>query len=150
MTQVSRRTALQAGAALGLGLAGLGRTATAQEPVKLRMSHFLSPMAPIQTKLFAPWAERVEKDSGGRIKCEIYPAMQLGGKPPQLFDQARTGVAPSSFSASPTGLVGRRIFLPCRSSIFVTSLSFMWTRPGAWQCISSTWTSLNSSFMCLL
>ena len=42
MTQVSRRTALQAGAALGLGLAGLGRTATAQEPVKLRMSHFLS------------------------------------------------------------------------------------------------------------
>ncbi len=65
----------------------------AQEQVKLRMSHFLSPMAPAQTKLFQPWAERVEKDSGGRIKCEIYPSMQLGGKPPQLYDQVRTGVA---------------------------------------------------------
>lgn len=93
MKQVSRRTAIQAGAALGLGLAGLGRGVSAQEPVKLRMSHFLSPMAPAQTKLFKPWADRVEKDSGGRIKCEIYPSMQLGGKPPQLFDQARTGVA---------------------------------------------------------
>lgn len=79
-----------AGAACASGLAG---RVGAQEQVKLRMSHFLSPMAPIQTKLFAPWAQRVEKDSGGRIKCEIYPAMQLGGKPPQLFDQARTGVA---------------------------------------------------------
>ncbi|RPH58988.1 MAG: TRAP transporter substrate-binding protein [Burkholderiales bacterium] len=93
MTRVSRRAAIQAGAALGLGLAGVGRPATAQEQVKLRVSHFLSPMAPIQTKLFGPWAQRVEKDSGGRIKIEIYPAMQLGGKPPQLFDQARTGVA---------------------------------------------------------
>ncbi|HLT27281.1 MAG TPA: TRAP transporter substrate-binding protein [Zeimonas sp.] len=79
-----------AGAAAVAGVAGPLR---AQEQVKLRISHFLSPMAPIQTKLFGPWAERVEKDSGGRIKCEIYPAMQLGGKPPQLFDQARTGVA---------------------------------------------------------
>ena len=93
MTNASRRSALQAGAALGLGLAGLPRVATAQEPIKLRMSHFLSPMAPAQTKLFQPWADRVEKDSGGRIKCEIYPAMQLGGKPPQLYDQVRTGVA---------------------------------------------------------
>ncbi len=93
MTHVSRRTALQAGAALGLGLAGLGRIATAQEPIKLRISHFLSAMAPIQTKLFQPWVERVTKDSGGRIQCEIYPSMQLGGKPPQLFDQVRTGVA---------------------------------------------------------
>ena len=93
MTQVSRRTAIQAGAALGLGLSGLGRTASAQEPIKLRITHFLSPMAPSQTMLFGPWAQRVEKDSGGRIKCEIYPSMQLGGKPPQIFDQVRTGVA---------------------------------------------------------
>jgi TRAP-type C4-dicarboxylate transport system substrate-binding protein len=92
---VEKRTFLKntlavAGAA---AVAGVGAPLRAQEQVKLRMSHFLSPMAPIHTKFFAPWAERVEKDSGGRIKCEIYPAMQLGGKPPQLFDQARTGVA---------------------------------------------------------
>ena len=39
-----------------------------------------------------PWGEKIEKESGGRIKVEIYPAMQLGGKPPQLVDQVRDGV----------------------------------------------------------
>ncbi len=84
-----KNTLAVAGAAAVAGVAPV----RAQEQVKLRMSHFLSPMAPAQTKLFQPWAERVEKDSGGRIKCEIYPSMQLGGKPPQLYDQVRTGVA---------------------------------------------------------
>jgi TRAP-type C4-dicarboxylate transport system substrate-binding protein len=32
------------------------------------------------------------KESGGRIKIDIYPAMQLGGKPPQLIDQVRDGI----------------------------------------------------------
>ena len=32
------------------------------------------------------------KDSGGRIKIELYPGMQLGGKPPALYDQIRDGV----------------------------------------------------------
>jgi TRAP-type C4-dicarboxylate transport system substrate-binding protein len=36
--------------------------------------------------------DKVEKDSGGRIKFEGYPAMQLGGTPVQLYDQARDGV----------------------------------------------------------
>lgn len=85
-----KNTLAVAGAA---AVSGVVKPVRAQEQVKLRMSHFLSPMAPAQTKLFQPWAERVEKDSGGRIKCEIYPAMQLGGKPPQLYDQVRTGVA---------------------------------------------------------
>ncbi|MFZ9543310.1 MAG: TRAP transporter substrate-binding protein, partial [Hylemonella sp.] len=39
-----------------------------------------------------PWMEKVEKESGGRIKFEAYPAMQLGGSPVQLYDQARDGV----------------------------------------------------------
>jgi TRAP-type C4-dicarboxylate transport system substrate-binding protein len=36
---------------------------------------------------------KVEKESGGRIKFEGYPAMQMGGTPPNLYDQARDGVA---------------------------------------------------------
>ena len=31
-------------------------------------------------------------ESGGRIAFELYPAMQLGGAPPELFDQAKDGV----------------------------------------------------------
>ena len=66
--------------------------ALAQE-VTLKIHHFLPPKATIQALVFEPWCEKVGKESGGRIKCQIYPAMQLGGTPPQLFDQARDGVA---------------------------------------------------------
>ena len=55
--------------------------------------HFLSPKAPAQTALIAPWAKSVEEASGGRIKFEIFPAMALGGKPPELYGQVRDGVA---------------------------------------------------------
>src|SRR5512143_2455248 len=67
-------------------------SALAQEVV-LRIHHFLPPAATIQAKFFTPWCEKIGKESGGRLKCQIYPAMQLGGTPPQLFDQARDGVA---------------------------------------------------------
>jgi TRAP-type C4-dicarboxylate transport system substrate-binding protein len=40
-----------------------------------------------------PWARQVEAESDGRIKVEIYPAMQLGGRAPQLYDQLRDGIA---------------------------------------------------------
>ncbi len=66
--------------------------ATAQELV-LKLHHFLPPQATIQAQVFNPWCEKIGMESGGRIKCQIYPAMQLGGTPPQLFDQARDGVA---------------------------------------------------------
>ena len=66
--------------------------ALAQEVV-LKVHHFLPPQATIQAKFFNPWCEKINKESNGRLKCQIYPAMQLGGTPPQLFDQARDGVA---------------------------------------------------------
>lgn len=53
----------------------------------------LSPMAPGHRAFLAPWADRVNKASGGRIKIDIFPSMQLGGTPPQLYDQVRDGVA---------------------------------------------------------
>ncbi len=74
-------------------LAGFAGVAAAQDKVKLKVAHFLPPMSTAQKKLIEPWAKEVEEKSGGRIEVEIYPAMQLGGKPPQLFDQVRTGVA---------------------------------------------------------
>ena len=60
--------------------------------VTLRLHQMLPSQATIPAKAIAPWAEKVEKDSGGRIKIEQYPSMQLGGKPPELFDQAKDGV----------------------------------------------------------
>lgn len=89
-----RLTKLVAAAGLGAAIGIMAVTpAAAQEPIKLRVAHFLPATSPAQTKLLKPWADRIEQESGGRLKVEIYPSMQLGGKPPQLFDQVRTGVA---------------------------------------------------------
>jgi TRAP-type C4-dicarboxylate transport system substrate-binding protein len=58
----------------------------------LRFHQMLPPQAAIPAKAIKPWAEKVEKESGGRIKMQLFPSMQLGGRPPELFDQAKDGV----------------------------------------------------------
>ena len=60
--------------------------------VTLRLHQFLPPQATIPVKAITPWAKKVEKESGGRIKVQQFPAMQLGGKPSDLYDQAKDGV----------------------------------------------------------
>ncbi|CAG1002481.1 Solute-binding protein [Burkholderiales bacterium] len=66
--------------------------AAAQE-VTLKVHHFWPPGAMPPSTLLVPWCERIAKDSNNRMKCQIYPAMQLGGAPPQLIQQAMDGVA---------------------------------------------------------
>ncbi|MGI9504868.1 MAG: TRAP transporter substrate-binding protein [Geminicoccaceae bacterium] len=66
--------------------------ALAQE-VTLRLHHFLPPQANVPKLVLDVWADNVEKDSDGRIEVERYPSMQLGGKPPELIDQAMDGIA---------------------------------------------------------
>lgn len=80
-----------AAGALVLGTALAPIPAAAQE-VTLRVHHFLPPQATVPKNFIAPWAEKVQADSGGRITVELYPAMQLGGAPPALIDQVRDGV----------------------------------------------------------
>lgn len=63
------------------------------ETFKLRIHHFFPPTSPVHVNYFEPWKERVESASEGRIQVQIYPAMQLGGSPPSLYDQAREGRA---------------------------------------------------------
>ncbi len=88
------RSIVLAVAAALAGWAGspAGFTAAAAEEVVFRVHHFLPPPSTAQTQLIEPWAKRLEAQSNGRIRVEIYPSMQLGGKPPQLFDQVRGGV----------------------------------------------------------
>ena len=88
---VSRRKFLgTAGAAIAAP--AIARPAFAQAQVTLKLHHFLPPVSNGHAKMLAPWAKMVEHDSGGKIKIDIYPSMQLGGTPPQLYDQARDGV----------------------------------------------------------
>ena len=58
----------------------------------LKLHHLLGPKAPAHTKMLEPWAKQIEEKTGGRVKIDIFPAMSLGGKPPQLMKQARDGV----------------------------------------------------------
>ncbi|QEM84071.1 TRAP transporter substrate-binding protein [Halomonas binhaiensis] len=66
--------------------------AQAQETITLRLHHFAAPSTPVQTQYLEPWAKRIEEQSHGALKVEIFPAMQLGGSAPALYDQARDGV----------------------------------------------------------
>ncbi len=68
-------------------------TPAAAQTVELKVQHFLPAGAPAQRDLIEPWAKAVEEQSAGRIKVRIFPAMQLGGRPQQLVDQVRDGVA---------------------------------------------------------
>jgi len=87
---MKRRSLLQAAATATLGAPAL--SGLAQQSVTLKFHTFMSPMSNVWLTMHKPWMEKVEKDSGGRIKFEAYPAMQLGGTPVQLYDQARDGV----------------------------------------------------------
>ena len=66
-------------------------SASAQE-VTLRVHTFMPPVANPAKHFLTPWAEKINKDSNGRIKVQIFTAMQLGGNPAQLMQQVRDGV----------------------------------------------------------
>ena len=70
------------------------RRARADAPqLTLKLHHSFSAVSAVHEKFLAPWARKVEADSGGRIRIDLFPSMQLGGAPAHLFDQARDGVA---------------------------------------------------------
>ena len=87
---LQRRALLKTAAAGALGAPGL--SGLAQQSVTLKFHTFMAPMSNVWLSMHKPWMEKVEKESGGRIKFEGYPAMQLGGTPVQLYDQAKDGV----------------------------------------------------------
>lgn len=88
---IHRRTLIKsAAAAATLATPGLG--ALAQEMVTLKFHTFMAPTSNVYLNAHKAWMDKVGKDSGGRIRFEGYPAMQLGGAPNQLYDQARDGV----------------------------------------------------------
>ena len=70
----------------------MATSATAQE-VTLKLHQFLPAQANVPKLVLDVWADKVEADSDGRIKIDRYPSMQLGGRPPELMDQAIDGVA---------------------------------------------------------
>lgn len=73
-------------------IAALFAMPAAAQEISLKLHHFLSERAPAHSRMLVPWAERVEELSGGKVDIEVYPAMTLGGRPPELIQQVRDGV----------------------------------------------------------
>jgi len=81
------------GYAAGVAAAALMAVSASAQDVTMTLHHFIGPKAPAHSKMLVPWAKSVEEASGGRIKIEIFPAMAMGGKPPELYRQLRDGAA---------------------------------------------------------
>lgn len=88
----TRRHFSTTAAALGLATLGFAAPATAQD-VTLRLHEFLPEGAAVVQSVLVAWMDKVEAESDGRIKIELYPSMQLGGAPPELVDQVQDGIA---------------------------------------------------------
>ncbi|TMV10577.1 TRAP transporter substrate-binding protein [Arenibacterium halophilum] len=80
-------------AAIAALATGFGATSAIAQEVTLKLHQFLPAQANVPKLVLDVWADNVEKASDGRIKVDRYPSMQLGGKPPELMDQAIDGVA---------------------------------------------------------
>lgn len=63
----------------------------AAEAVSLKLHTFVPPVASTFRNLKA-WAHKVETESNQSIKITLFASMQLGGKPPDLYNQVRDGV----------------------------------------------------------
>lgn len=74
-----------------IAAAAMSGGALAQD-VTLRLHQFLPPVAVVPSKILKPWSEAVQTASDGRIAIQHFDAMSLGGRPPELMDQARDGV----------------------------------------------------------
>lgn len=74
------------------GIAAQSALAAGSDTITLRVHHPLPPAATGPAKFVGPWCDKIRKESNGRMECKIFPAMQLGGTPAQLFEQAKDGV----------------------------------------------------------
>ncbi len=95
----TRRTFLKstvaATAAVTLPAPAVLAQAAAEE---IKLHSFVPPTHVIWTDVLTPWAQEVAKRSNNQLTVKMYPAMQLGGRPPELYRQAVQGIADVIFS----------------------------------------------------
>jgi TRAP-type transport system periplasmic protein len=104
--RIARRTFLTSsiGTVVAPAILRLARADT--PPITLKLHHSFSAVSGVHDKFLLPWARKIETESGGRMRVDIFPSMQLGGAPAALFDQARDGLADIVWTA-PTLTPGR-------------------------------------------
>jgi TRAP-type transport system periplasmic protein len=104
--RVARRTFLASAMATVAAPAVIRLAAADVSRVTLKLHHDFSAVSCVHDRFLASWARRIEANSGGRLRVDIFPSMQLGGQPAQLYDQARDGIADIVWAA-PSDTPGR-------------------------------------------
>jgi TRAP-type C4-dicarboxylate transport system substrate-binding protein len=94
----SRRTFLTGTIAATAAASLPMRSAQAQAAVELKLASFVPPTHSIWVDPLTPWSKDVEKRSGGKMTVRMFPSMQLGGKPPELYRQMVQGIADIVFT----------------------------------------------------
>jgi TRAP-type C4-dicarboxylate transport system substrate-binding protein len=75
-----------------------GLRAFAQAADELKLSTFVAPNHIIYAKVLQPWAAELASTSANKLTVKMFPAMQLGGTPPQLYRQMAQGISDICFS----------------------------------------------------
>jgi TRAP-type C4-dicarboxylate transport system substrate-binding protein len=81
----------QAAALLAALVVSLGAHAASAQPIELKLAYFVGDQHAMSQWLIK-WANKLEKDSGGRIAVKRFPGAQMGPMQ-QHYDFARTGQA---------------------------------------------------------
>lgn len=84
-------------ATLGSLLVALPRLALAQQE-ELKLATFVPPTHYGLTQIMVPWGKEIAEKSGGRLNLRVFPSMQLGGKPPELYKQMARGLSDITFT----------------------------------------------------
>lgn len=61
--------------------------------VTLKVQHELPADSAFHTQFLVPWTQKLEKESAGRLRFRLFPAVQTGGGVPPLYDQVKEGDA---------------------------------------------------------
>ncbi len=72
-------------------LAALCGAAAAQERVQLKISSFTPPPHWTNSQLFQPWAQELEKKSGGKVRAQLFAGNSAFGKIENQTDQVKAG-----------------------------------------------------------
>lgn len=80
-----------AGAVLAAALVPVHEVAA--HGVSLDIHHALAADSALQRGFLIPWTEKVEQESGGRIRFHLHPASTLGGSAAGLYEQVQEGGA---------------------------------------------------------
>ena len=72
------------------------RRAFAQEELKL--ATFVPPTHIQMAKVIIPWSQAIANATGSKLTVRMFPSMQLGGKPPELYRQTVQGISDICFT----------------------------------------------------